>query len=93
MTYGFELPKGGAGGTPNPLVANYPCADGKVVVLMMLQHDRFWPIFCKAVRRPDLLEDARFNPDAERARNRQALLEELRAEVTRRQRNAAPAGR
>jgi crotonobetainyl-CoA:carnitine CoA-transferase CaiB-like acyl-CoA transferase len=79
MTYGFELPKGGAGGTPNPLVANYPCADGKVLVLMMLQHDRFWPIFCAAVRRPDLLDDARFNPDGERARNREALLEELRA--------------
>lgn len=79
MTYGFELPKGGSGGTPNPLVANYPCADGKVLVLMMLQHDRFWPIFCRAVRRDDLLADDRFNPDAERAKNQKALFEELRA--------------
>ncbi|MFM7736329.1 MAG: CoA transferase, partial [Alphaproteobacteria bacterium] len=78
MTYGFELPKGGSGGTPNPLVANYPCADGKVLVLMMLQHDRFWPIFCRAVGREDLLADPRFNPDAERAKNQKPLFEELR---------------
>lgn len=79
MTYGFELPKGGSAGSPNPLVAHYPCADGKVVVLMMLQHNRFWPIFCKAVRREDLLADPRFNPDEERAKNGPALVEELRA--------------
>jgi crotonobetainyl-CoA:carnitine CoA-transferase CaiB-like acyl-CoA transferase len=79
MTYGFELPKGGSAGSPNPLVANYECGDGKVLVLMMLQHNRFWPIFCKAVQRDDLLADPRFNPDAERARNGAALLEELRA--------------
>ena len=78
MTYGFELPKGGSGGTPNPLVANYACADGKLLVLMMLQHDRFWPILCRAVRREDLLADPRFNPDAERARNLKALFDELR---------------
>lgn len=79
MTYGFELPKGGSGGTPNPLVANYGCADGRILVLMMLQHDRFWPIFCRAVRRPDLLLDPRFNPDATRAQNVAPLFEELKA--------------
>lgn len=79
MTYGFELPKGGSGGTPNPLVANYVCADGKILVLMMLQHNRFWPILCRAVGREDLLADPRFNPDATRAQNLPALFEELKA--------------
>ena len=79
MTYGFELPKGGQGGTPNPLVATYECSDGRHVVLMMLQHNRFWPIFAKAVRREDWLQDPRFNPDEERAKNGPVLLEELRA--------------
>ena len=79
MTYGFELPKGGSGGTPNPLVANYECADGRTLVLMMLQHDRFWPIFCRAVGRDDLLADVRFNPDAERAKQLPALFDDLRA--------------
>jgi crotonobetainyl-CoA:carnitine CoA-transferase CaiB-like acyl-CoA transferase len=79
MTYGFELPKGGTGGTPNPLVATYECADGRQLVLMMLQHNRFWPIFAKAVRREDLLADPRFNSDETRAQNSQVLLDELRA--------------
>ncbi|MBY0280314.1 CoA transferase [Candidatus Binatia bacterium] len=78
MTYGFELPKGGQGGTPNPLVATYECGDGRHLVLMMLQVNRFWPIFAKAIGREDLLSDPRFNPDAERAKNGPALLAELR---------------
>src|SRR5689334_22992251 len=40
---------------PNPLVGNYLCADGKVVVLMMLQSERFWPHFAETVERTDLL--------------------------------------
>lgn len=79
MTYGFELPKGMQGGTPNPLVATYECSDGKHLVLMMLQQSRFWPIFCKAVGRADWLGDPRFNPDEVRAQSGATLGEELRA--------------
>ncbi|GIW40610.1 MAG: CoA transferase [Candidatus Binatia bacterium] len=60
MTYGFELPPSGVGGTPNPLVRIYACKDGKRISLMMLQEERFWPIFCRTIDRPDLLEDPRF---------------------------------
>jgi crotonobetainyl-CoA:carnitine CoA-transferase CaiB-like acyl-CoA transferase len=79
MTYGFELPRGGSGGIPNPLVATYECGDGRHLVLMMLQHNRFWPIFCKAIGREAWLADARFNPDEVRAKNGAILVEELRA--------------
>jgi len=58
---------------PNPLVGTYFCKDGKGLVLMMLQAERFWPIFTGAVGRADIMDrhptaDARFaNADALRA--------------------------
>jgi crotonobetainyl-CoA:carnitine CoA-transferase CaiB-like acyl-CoA transferase len=79
MTYGFELPAGGAGGTPNPLAGTYECQDGKQLVLMMLQVNRYWPIFCEAVARKDWLADPRFNPDATRAAHADELREEIAA--------------
>src|SRR5437899_2523262 len=42
--------------TPNPLVGNYRCADGKWIVLMMLQAERFWPHFAETIGRRDILE-------------------------------------
>jgi crotonobetainyl-CoA:carnitine CoA-transferase CaiB-like acyl-CoA transferase len=77
MAYGFELPKTGAGGTPNPLVHVYWSKDEKGISLMMLQGDRFWPIFCKTIGREDLLEDDRFNPPEARHRNAAKLAEVL----------------
>jgi crotonobetainyl-CoA:carnitine CoA-transferase CaiB-like acyl-CoA transferase len=79
MTYGFELPKGGSGGSPNPLVGNYECADGRMLTLMMLQHERYWPIFAGAVRREDWLEDPRFRSPSDRAANKDLLQREIAA--------------
>jgi len=78
MTYGFDLPQSGAMAPPNPLVGNYVCKDGKALCLMMLQQDRFWPIFCRAVQREDLLFDPRFNPAENRHRNAADLIGVLR---------------
>jgi crotonobetainyl-CoA:carnitine CoA-transferase CaiB-like acyl-CoA transferase len=77
MTYGFELPPSGVGGTPNPLVHTYFAADGKGIVLMMLQPERFWPIFARTVGREDLLRDARFDSAEKRASEAAALVDEL----------------
>ncbi|HTO57355.1 MAG TPA: CoA transferase, partial [Pseudomonadales bacterium] len=77
MAYGFELPQSGLMGSPNPLVNTYWSSDGKGVVLMMLQGDRFWPIFCKAIGREDLLADSRFNPPQQRQQNGPQLVELL----------------
>jgi crotonobetainyl-CoA:carnitine CoA-transferase CaiB-like acyl-CoA transferase len=79
MLYGFDLPQSGMGAIPNALVGNYRCADGRHLVLMMLQETRFWPIFCRAIGREDLLRDARFNPDEVRHRHVGELAELLRA--------------
>jgi crotonobetainyl-CoA:carnitine CoA-transferase CaiB-like acyl-CoA transferase len=78
MAYGFELPQSGVMGNPNPLVNTYWSSDGKGIVLMMLQADRFWPIFCKAMHREDLLQDARFNPPEQRHQHGVELTEELK---------------
>jgi crotonobetainyl-CoA:carnitine CoA-transferase CaiB-like acyl-CoA transferase len=57
LMYGFMLPAAGdMPSPPNPLVGTYVCADGKGLVLMMLQAERFWPLFAATIERPDLLE-------------------------------------
>src|SRR5213593_4814048 len=57
LMYGFMLPSSGdMPRAPNPLVGPYVCADGKPIVLMMLQVGRFWPHFVETIGRPDLLE-------------------------------------
>ena len=54
--YGTMLPSAGEmPRPPNPLVGTYECADGKRLVLMMLQAERFWPEFASVIERPDLL--------------------------------------
>jgi crotonobetainyl-CoA:carnitine CoA-transferase CaiB-like acyl-CoA transferase len=48
--YGHMLPAAGEmPPAPNPLVGTYACADGKAIVLMMLQAERFWPLFAETV--------------------------------------------
>ena len=65
--YGRMLPQAGEmPSAPNPLVGTYFCRDGKGLVLMMLQAERFWPIFTTTVGRADIMEryptaEARFS--------------------------------
>jgi crotonobetainyl-CoA:carnitine CoA-transferase CaiB-like acyl-CoA transferase len=44
----------------NPLVGNYKTADDRWLVLSMLQPGRYWPEFCRAIEREDLIVDERF---------------------------------
>lgn len=43
----------------NPLWNYYCCKDGSWIMLAMLQSDRYWADFCRAIGRGDLAEDAR----------------------------------
>ena len=43
----------------SPLANRYPCGDGRWVVLNMPE-PRWWPVFCKAVDRPEWADDPRF---------------------------------
>jgi crotonobetainyl-CoA:carnitine CoA-transferase CaiB-like acyl-CoA transferase len=76
LMYGTMLPSAGEMKMiPNPLVGNYVCSDGKWIVLMMLQSERFWPHFAETVGRQDLL--ARYPTAEARQSGRQEIAEEL----------------
>jgi crotonobetainyl-CoA:carnitine CoA-transferase CaiB-like acyl-CoA transferase len=64
-----DLPKPDRLSPPNPLVNCYRTADGHHLVLCMLQAQRYWPGFCQAIGRPDLVDDPRFNTDESRKQN------------------------
>ena len=54
----------------------YKCSDGKWIAFAMNQ-DRYWPAFCKAIRRPDLVADERFSEMEVRRDNRVELIKLL----------------
>jgi crotonobetainyl-CoA:carnitine CoA-transferase CaiB-like acyl-CoA transferase len=59
-------PERGSGhGSPgNPLSGTFRTADGRWVMLSMLQPTRYWPEFCRRTGRPGLIDDPRFAGDA-----------------------------
>ena len=74
-----ELPKRPRAEVTNPLTVAYPTADGRYVSLMMLGSDRYWPGFCQAIGRPDLVADARFATARDRAAHSAECVAELDA--------------
>jgi crotonobetainyl-CoA:carnitine CoA-transferase CaiB-like acyl-CoA transferase len=62
---------------PNPLVNTYRTADDRYVALCMLQGQRYWPGFCTAISRPDLIEHPDFVDDRSRAANIDACIAAL----------------
>ena len=68
LSVGFALLAGGppprrapsSSARTNPLVGNYRTADGRWMVLAMLQPGRYWPEFCRRIDRQDLISDERF---------------------------------
>jgi crotonobetainyl-CoA:carnitine CoA-transferase CaiB-like acyl-CoA transferase len=63
----------------NPLWNQYACRDGRWIFLVMIEADRYWPTFVKAIGRSDLGEDERFADGFARYRNAEALVEILDA--------------
>ncbi|WP_176459839.1 CaiB/BaiF CoA transferase family protein [Rhodococcus sp. OK302] len=43
-----------------PLTGSYRCADGKWIMLNLMQSERFWDDFCKCIGAPELRSDERF---------------------------------
>ena len=58
----------------NVLWNTYKCADGKWIAFSMSQGDRYWPTFCRALAREDLVEDVRFSTLESRSENREELI-------------------
>jgi crotonobetainyl-CoA:carnitine CoA-transferase CaiB-like acyl-CoA transferase len=72
VTAGREFP-------PNPLTANYRCADDRYLALCCLQPDPFWPDVCRALGLSELADDWRFNSSKGRYQHRQECTEVLEA--------------
>ena len=63
----------------DPMWNVYRCKDDRWLTVSMLPGDRWWPLFCDAVGRPDLRDDARFCGFRERAEHRRELVDTLDA--------------
>ena len=42
--------------------------------LAMMQSERYWPEFCRAIGQPELQNDPRFNSDENRQKNNELLI-------------------
>jgi formyl-CoA transferase len=58
----------------NPLWNHYPTQDGRWLFLVMIESDRYWPEFARAVGLPELVADARFEGGVARYRNSAELV-------------------
>jgi crotonobetainyl-CoA:carnitine CoA-transferase CaiB-like acyl-CoA transferase len=73
-----EIPAFDRDATPNPLVGTYPTKDGRFIIIVLLQSDRYWPDLCAHLDRPDLVEDPRFKDAAVRFEHRRECIQVLR---------------
>jgi formyl-CoA transferase len=62
----------------NALVNQYQTADERWLSIIVLQEDKNWPGFIKAIDRPDLAEDPRFKETRDRQKNSRELAPILR---------------
>ena len=79
LMWGFAIPRMPRKYQANPLWNHYQCKDGRWICLGMLQPDRYWADFCRAVGRPELATDERFVDLRVRAANAGAAIEILDA--------------
>ncbi len=63
--------------TWNPLSGTYRTRDGRFIILVMLDADRYWADFCKVIGRPELIADPRFVDMEARKENARACVEML----------------
>jgi crotonobetainyl-CoA:carnitine CoA-transferase CaiB-like acyl-CoA transferase len=68
----------------NPVVGAYRTADGKSIMLMMLQPFRFWADFCRHIDRPDLIDDPRFGTAEDLIANAVAAVDIIGVELAQR---------
>ncbi len=58
----------------NPLYNSYQVRDGRWIMLVCMQSDRYWPAFCRVLGREELKDDPRFNTHSKRMENNKALI-------------------
>ena len=71
---GRDMPRKNRPKEANPLWNHYLCADGKWIVLGMLQADRYWPAVCKGLGIEHLEKAPRFENMDKRRENSEELI-------------------
>lgn len=71
---GFPLGRHDRTRAGNPLWNSYRAGDDRWFWLAMLQSDPSWPDFCRAIERPELENDPRFNSRETRSENCEELI-------------------
>ncbi|MEK7354720.1 MAG: CoA transferase, partial [Chloroflexota bacterium] len=71
------LPKDDRSRVANPLWSSYRCQDDRWLCLGMLRPDPYWVPLCKALERPDLERDPRFDSMEARRQNNLELISVL----------------
>jgi crotonobetainyl-CoA:carnitine CoA-transferase CaiB-like acyl-CoA transferase len=66
--------KVGRGDLANPLGNLYKTQDGRIISLMLMESDRFWPDFCKVIGRTEWIDDPRFDHSSARTANSAELV-------------------
>src|SRR5208337_166344 len=61
----------------NPLWSSYRCADARWIYFVMVQADRYWNQFCRALGKSEWQNDPRFKDSAARAQNCATLTGEI----------------
>jgi crotonobetainyl-CoA:carnitine CoA-transferase CaiB-like acyl-CoA transferase len=61
----------------NPIWSSYRCADDRWIYFVMVQSDRFWADFCRALEQSQWENDPRFKDSSARAENCAALTAEI----------------
>lgn len=74
-----KLPRDEASG---PMTNCYQTKDGKWIWLLGVEAARHWPKLVKALNRPDLGEDPRFQTTRDQVKNRRALIAEIDKELS-----------
>ncbi len=69
LILGNGMPRPSRTWTFNPLWNHYRCADGRWIALGMLQGDRYWKDFCRAIGAAELVDDPRFADTPSRMAN------------------------
>ena len=62
---------------PNPVVNPYRTADGRNIILIIMQSDRGWATFCTRAGCPELIDDPRFASSKARFENRRECIAAL----------------
>jgi crotonobetainyl-CoA:carnitine CoA-transferase CaiB-like acyl-CoA transferase len=88
LMMGFALGRQFRSRAGNPLWNHYRCQDDKWLALGMLQPDRYWADLCRAIGKPELIDDDRFADLRARGQNAEACVAALDAAFATKPRDA-----